>query len=367
MENTSICLSDNLKSYFENKFILKETHKELFREDSSAMYWEQFLEKSSGETFEIIRKFYPQLYFQIEYGIDKSQDYINLVLKGKPLTDLKITLNLNAPKEISVKIYNSVYGKIPVIIIPDEEDFRTVIQSLLHKNNPVPVSLAMGAVLIKGINNWSRIHDLKNNWLKNNPFGDWNSEFSLNIIPNHTLYKDRIIILSTKPYSNVSADKLGISEKDWNLFSLSIRLEHECTHLYTLKKYGCASNNLHDELIADYIGITKTYGSYNKVWMLQFMGLEEYPKYRTGARLENYFPKSEFSEKDFKELIFYIKNAIENISAFDIIVGKIKSPADQICRIQSLCETNLIQLSSENGLNLITERYNRLYAQNENN
>jgi hypothetical protein len=28
-------------------------------------------------------------------------------------------------------------------------------------------------------------------------------------------------------------------------------------HLYTLQKYGIASNNLHDELIADYIEIVK--------------------------------------------------------------------------------------------------------------
>jgi hypothetical protein len=34
---------------------------------------------------------------------------------------------------------------------------------------------------------------------------------------------------------------------------ISIREEHECTHLYTLKKYGVHQIVLHDELIADYI------------------------------------------------------------------------------------------------------------------
>lgn len=357
-------LSDNLKVYFENKFLLRGKNRSSFKKDASAEYWENYLNQSKEEKFDILSKFYPQLCFPIKDGINKTQPYIDAVLKGKTDSELKSGLPLNYSEKIDIRIYESISGKIPVVIIPDNEDFITVIQALLHKNHPSAIPLSMGASLVNGINNWSRIYDLKKDFLKNNFFSSWNSEFSKNILPNSALYKDKLIILSTKPYSNVSANKLGISEKDWNIFSLSIRLEHECTHLYTLKVYGCASNNLHDELIADYIGITKAYGSYNKVWMLHFMGLEEYPEYRLGARLENYLPRSEFSEKDFKTFITCIKNAIENISVFDTILGKIKSPADHIYRIQSLCETDLIQLSAESGFNLLLERYNKiLYAE----
>ena len=44
-------------------------------------------------------------------------------------------------------------------------------------------------------------------------------------------------------------------------------------------------NNLHDELIADYAGITAAIGHYRAAWFLRFLGLEDYPTYRPGGRL----------------------------------------------------------------------------------
>lgn len=136
-------------------------------------------------------------------------------------------------------------------------------------------------------------------------------------MPNPGLYKDKLIILSTKPYSNVLAHRLGLTEEEWAAYSLSIRLEHECTHLYTLNQYGCAFNNLHDELIADYIGVSKTIGTYNKEWMLAFMGLEAHPAYRKGARLENYLGNANLTAERFSQLVSVIKSAIESIACFD--------------------------------------------------
>ena len=91
--------------------------------------------------------------------------------------------------------------------------------------------------------------------------------------------------------------------------------------------------------------------------MLTFMGLEDYPHYREGARLENYVKESKLSPDDFKQLITIIKNAIENIAIFDKSVGNIKSTKDQICRIHALCEISLIDLASGNGAELLIEIY----------
>ena len=91
--------------------------------------------------------------------------------------------------------------------------------------------------------------------------------------------------------------------------------------LVHLKRYGCASNNLHDELVADYIGIAKTLGSYNKEWMLAFMGLENYPQYREGSRLENYIDRIDISGDSFQDLTAIIRNAIETIAGFDEVLG----------------------------------------------
>lgn len=150
---------------------------------------------------------------------------------------------------------------------------------------------------------------------------------------------------------------MGLDENLWLSYSISIREEHECTHLYTLKKFGVASNNLHDELIADYIGIVKTIGTYNKSWMLMFMGLENYPKYRQGARLENYTSANKLSKEDFKQLVTIIKMAIENISIFHESLGNLQLNRDQMCRIDALCDTSLEELSSTNGASLLIDNY----------
>lgn len=355
----SIGLSSKIKAYLFNKFTLDDVYAVSTNDDTDIQFWEDLLNASEKkDIFTLLKECYPQLNFIIEREIDKIELYKNVVLKGK--TDsIKFAayLKLEDAKNISLELHQSVAGRIPVLIVPNKEDFVKILQSLIHKNNPVSIPSSIGAVLLNGLNNGKRLDNIKKKWLQNNPLGDWNTEFSNNIIHNRSLYKDKFIILSTKPYSNVTARQLGLAEDVWTSYSVSIRKEHEFTHLYMLKKYGHVTNNLHDELIADYIGIIKTTWSYNKVWMLTFMGLENYPHYREGARLENYVNESKLSEADFKQLIIITKNAIENIAIFDKNLGKLKSIKDQTRRIDALCEIGLIDLASPNGADLLIEIY----------
>lgn len=350
----SFNLSYALKEYLFNKFDTKKS----FSEESNIDFWDDYTENNKNENiFDLLKRCYPQLNFPIETGIEKTELYKEFTLRGKTaFTSLLNSLKLNDSKGVKFQINECIAGKIPVITISNQDDFVKIIQSLLHKNNPVEIPVSMGAALINGINNWERINVLKNNWLSKDPLGNWNQEFS-NIIPNKSLYKDKLIILSTKPYSNVSAKQLGLTEDVWISHSISIRKEHEFTHLYTLKRYGLASNNLHDELIADYIGIIKTIRYYDKTWMLNFMGLEEYPKYRRGARLENYVQENRLSQQDFKQLIKIIKNAIETIAIFDKKLGKLISVKDEKCRVEALCETGLTVLASQNGASKLFDNY----------
>jgi FtsZ-binding cell division protein ZapB len=356
-------LSDELNLYFKNKFGSSDKLPTSFIDEPYINSWKGYcIESTKDGVFQTLKNCYPQLNFPIESGIDKTQDYVDAVLKGKTENiNLRNDLKLNNPEDLKIKLHVSIAGTVPVLQIPDSHDFIKIVQCLLHKNNPTFVPLSMGACLINGINNWDRLHTLKNNWSDKNSIGNWNEEFLKNVLPNPNLFKDKIIILSTKPYSNVAANSLGLSDVEWKTYSYSIRLEHECTHLYTLKKYGFATNNLHDELIADYIGISKTFGSYNKEWMLTFMGLEEYPKYRKGARLENYLGNTDLSFDNFEKLIVVIKNAIETIALFDNQLGKINSDKDQMCRIDALCEINVLEIASENGSNLLVEKYNKIW------
>lgn len=356
-------LSEELNLYFKNKFSSSNKLPSFFTDEPSINSWEGYCKKSIEiGAFQVLQKCYPQLNFPVSEGINKTQAYGDAVLRGKTESiNLENTLSLNNPEGIEISIYESIAGKVPVIKVPDCQDFIQIIQCLLHKNNPTFVPLSMGACLINGINNWERLHTLKNDWFEKNSVGNWNEEFTKNVLPNPSLFKDKIIILSTKPYSNVAAQSLELSDNLWKTHSYSIRLEHECTHLYTLKKYGFATNNLHDELIADYIGISKTIGSYKKEWMLTFMGLEEFPKYRKGARLENYLGNSDLSFENFETLTTIIKNAIENIARFDAQLGKIISDKDHKCRIEALCETDVLDIFSINGADLLIQKYNEIW------
>lgn len=350
-------LSDELKTYVKNKFLSTGNRSDsLYLDEPYIKSWKTY---DTANGFDLLTRCYPQLCFPIEEGINKTQPYIDAVLKGKTQgLHGQSTLGLTNPERIKIELFKSMAGSVPVFTIPDNQDFEKITQCLLHKNNPVAVPQSMGAFLANGIVNWDRLHTLEKNWVPANAAETWNQEFSKNVLPVPGLYKDKVIILSKKPYSNVSADALNLTGNDWLTHSLAIRLEHECTHLYTLKRYGCASNNLHDELIADYVGISKTLGKYSKEWMLAFMGLEAYPNYRKGARLENYVGNVKVSSEDFRLLTVVIKSAIETISRFDSELGAIDSETDQRCRVDALCATDLLNIASRNGFNTLIQKYN---------
>jgi hypothetical protein len=360
VKTDDVDISDELLLYFQNKFCSQKARSVIELNDKPSIdSWESYSEKySEKEAFQVLQNCYPQLRFPIKEGINKEQEYINAVLKGKTVfTSSNNYLALIDPMGIKVIIHDSIAGKIPVVIVPNNQDFVKIVQCIVHRNNPIPVPNSMGALLVNGVNNWERIQSLKINWLTKYPPGDWGREFSKNILPNPDLFKDKLIILSAKPYSNVPANQVGMLEESWHSLSHLIRLEHEFTHLYTLKKYGFASNNLHDELVSDYIAIAKTVGVYKKEWMLKFMGLENYPSYRKGARLENYARDIGKSATNFRQLISVIYKAICNIAIFDSQAGGIQSDQDQMMRIDTLCETSVLEIASKNGSSILIDKY----------
>jgi hypothetical protein len=96
--------------------------------------------------------------------------------------------------------------------------------------------------------------------------------------------------------------------------------------------------------------------------MLAFMGLEEYPAYRKGARLENYLGNANLTAEHFRQLITVIKSAIESIACFDAALGTIHSAHDQVCRMDALCTTDLAAISSVNGSTLLLQKYEELMS-----
>lgn len=151
----------------------------------------------------------------------------------------KRPLVFRSPRTVEMKIYDSFAGRIPIIYVRDPTDFEQLVTNVAYKGvRPENISQT-GASFISG-------------------------------------RTTRFIILSAKPYSNVPASELGINnDSDWLEGSMLLRRGHECTHYYTKQTYGIANNILHDEIMADFIGMYEAFGYYKAEWFLRFMGLIE--------------------------------------------------------------------------------------------
>ena len=173
---------------------------------------------------------------------------------------------------LQTDLFRSFGGRIPVMHMKDRQEFEDLICLIFYKGEKQKIPASMGALTIKG---WKDI------------FGQ----------------SHRVILLSDGYYSDVLPEHVGLTAEVWKEKSRIIRRTHELAHYYMLRTLGFMKSALKDEIIADTMGIVEAFGEYRYDLFLRFMGLENYPEYRWGGRLENYRPRdSEFSDKEFREL-----------------------------------------------------------------
>lgn len=355
---------NELIEYAENKFVKHSEEVSITHNEPYIEAWQRYANEAQEHgVFETLQQYFNQLKFPIDKGISKTESYRNATLRGQSVMS-ESRLQLRHPDWLQLKIFESpLIGKVPVIVVPDQDDFYKLVCVFGHKNEPAEIPQSMGAIFINGIYNWDRIHRLKSSWMQQNPMNpNWVSHFKNKVIPYPALFRDKLMILSAKNYSNVGARKLEISESEWKEASLRIRREHECAHLFTLKYYGCMNNNMHDELVADYAGIVSAKGQYDANWFLHFLGLEDYPKYRKGGRLENYQGAEQMSEAAFDGLKTIIKQATDSVEKFDRSLGKIEDSKDLMNRIKSLCEIDLISIALPSGFDMLYNKYHKNQA-----
>ena len=83
----------------------------------------------------------------------------------------------------------------------------------------------------------------------------------------------RVILLGQAPYSNVTAQQLGLEEELWMERSFRLRLAHECVHYETLRLFGDMQNHALDEIVADAIGQIAAFGNFSAERQRLFFGL----------------------------------------------------------------------------------------------
>lgn len=262
-----------------------------------------------------LREYIIEANFPIQKGISKTNEYEKAIEEGI-LTEDRVKGEGLKLKSASVELIDTPAGQMPTITLKDREEFENLIRAISFNNEPLDVPKSMGASTYANYTNWGRIKKYRDNWEKlssDSSEVEWAKEFS-KLEHKKYLYQDRFIILSSSPYSNVKAKdlNLNISKEDWADKSLSIRKYHETTHYFTKRVLGSMKNNAIDEILCDYVGLVKSNeGEYNSFYALSFLGLENYPKYRKGGRLENYLDNLE--DKDILIIHPLVKDAISNI------------------------------------------------------
>jgi hypothetical protein len=243
-----------------------------------------------------------QLGFPIRAGISNEPSYRQATLRGVVDGTETDALTIDDAASLELAIVQTVAGRVPVIVVGDRGDFVTLVRAFSERNEPVPVPDAMGACIVKGLNNWDRVRRYRSRWEEQQPSGAtegaWAEEFR-RLIPRKEEYQDRFIILSRGPYSAIAANEVGFDHAKWIEHSLVIRREHELTHYFTYRVFGTIRNNVFDELIADFAALVRTFGRYRAEMALRFLGLEAYPAFRAGGRLEVYRGKPPISDAAF--------------------------------------------------------------------
>lgn len=319
--------------------------------------WQEYVNAGKNFYQQLCRDF-PQLNFPIKSGISQDPDYLKATRKGEWESNCT-ALPLNNPEGLELSIHASLAGRIPVIVAADRSDFEILLRALSRRNEPATIPPAMGACMIAGLNNWGRVRRYREQWEKkqNGSPADWASEMS-KLASRRELYQDRLILLNDCPYSGVPATAMGMGEKDWKSASLIIRREHECAHYFTRRVLNSMRNNILDELIADYCGIVACRGVFDSSWFLRFVGLEEFPRYRMGARLENYRGDPPLSDGSFRTLQALVLHAANNLAVFSRSLGPETGVTPQL--LLTLTTVTLEDLAQEDAPVKLQETWRKL-------
>lgn len=316
--------------------------------------WQHYLaEAETAGVFPTLQQHIVQFRFPVRAGISQTDAYRRVTLRGHaPEAFAEATgLELIRPDSLRLFFYPSPAGRLPVLVAPERSDFVRLVQALCYRSEPQPIPASMGAIFIKGLNNWDRIHRLGRSF----PF-----QSSTDWVAQREQYQDSLIVLSEMPYSNVPAQDMGLPTTEWLRQSLQIRLAHEGAHYFTWRHFGRMHANMYDELIADYAGIRAVQDYFRAEWFLRFIGLERHPGLQKEGRLNNYLGEPPLSSAARHCLQRILVDAAWQLEAFDRQLGF--GGADMALRLWAICQHHLLDIAAPDGSQCLLSTYRRSQA-----
>ncbi|REK03191.1 MAG: hypothetical protein DWQ36_20200 [Acidobacteria bacterium] len=262
-----------------------------------------------------LRRRLVQLRFPVREGISCTDEYRAATLRGEWPASTEDGVAFHDPDGITIELHRSVAGRVPVLTARDRRDFELLVQALAQRGEPRPVRPEMGAMILRGLNNWDRIERWKQRWLSGRQASDfdgsaWRAEFQ-RLRQHKDQYQDRLVVLSCGPYSGVAAAELGRAPEQWERDSMIVRREHECAHYLTLRMTGALHSHLHDELVADFAGLVAAYDDYSATLARRLLGIED--GRREGGRVHQYRGEPPLGDEAFGLLVDLTARASESV------------------------------------------------------
>ena len=105
------------------------------------------------------------------------------------------------------------------------------------------------------------------------------------------------------------------------------------------------------------MGIVAAAGCYRADWFLRFIGLQAFPDWRQGRRLEIY--RDDLSHRAFSILQHLVKSAAENVETFDREHPEMRASSERGLPILVLSEFTLEELASAASQELLLKALSR--------
>lgn len=266
----------------------------------------------------------PTLRLAIAAGASTQPAYDALVRQARPFdevaSDPSIEIPLGGPfrqpESIELAIAEHPAGALPVLSIPDRNDFLRCYRALGARGEAIEVPHGVHALYVSGLPNPGRLRELRGAWLdRGNETDPWPAEMARLAALDRTWFHDRIVLVQPGGYGEVRDGwrRHIASEPAWLDASMAIRIEHELAHHATHRLFGSHRLHLHDELIADFMGFSKALGVFDAALFLEALGLPEShdAPVRDGARVRHYL--GGLDEDDLPALRRLLAHAAANV------------------------------------------------------
>jgi hypothetical protein len=244
------------------------------QDEAHVAFWNEIIENTEGTPLQKLQACLPQICIPIQEGVSQSKSYKDAVLRGVPFVDAGFDeiAEYEDPDAITLHMYTHDAGSLPVVETSNYNDFEHLNRALASKCEPVHIADGIHAAFIAGLPNPGRMLQLQ---VEASQRGEpWGSAMQRLLNEDKTNFYDKIVLMHTSPYGNVPARNVGLSELDWIEKSSLLRIEHEMTHYATNRMLGSFRLNIHDELLADFMGFTSSLGFFSTDLFFLAMGID---------------------------------------------------------------------------------------------